>query len=316
MSEFDFYPEKPELVEKENNKGGIALTIMSIVLFVLIFMVVLGNQLTFITNLLIVLLIHEGGHFIMMKVFKYKNVRMLFVPLMGAFVQGKKEHYSQRESMWVTVMGPFPGIILGTVAILAAIEYQNEVILNLGLLFLVLNLINLIPLDPLDGGQLFKMYSGNKSEMFLMIFSFISSLVIIVVGWLIDEYILIIFGFFMGLRVRAMQRNYNIHCDLDEENVNYHVKYKGLSNRDFSVIKKILLDHTPALQKFADQVPEEEFDNVVVNQVNNVLKPSVIRDAGFFQKAFILVFWIVSFAIPFLLFYYADLSWFEWDGIR
>jgi len=315
MSEFDYFPEKPELVEKEAKKGGIAQTVLSIVIFALVFIVLIGNEISFLANLLIVLIIHESGHYIMMKVFKYKNVKMLFIPLMGAFVQGKKEHYSQKESMIVTAMGPFPGVILGGVLTWYAIQSENEYLLSLGLLFLVLNLINLIPLDPLDGGQLFKMYSGNKSELFLMIFSFISSLTIIVIGWFLSEYILIAFGFFMGLRVRAMQRNYNIHCDLDEEEVNYNVKYNQLSNRDFSVIKNVMIEHTPGLKKFANQVPDEEFDTVVVNQVNNVLKPSIERDAGFILKGLILLFWLLSFAIPVIIFLYADLSWFEWKGV-
>jgi len=57
----------------------------------------------FILPLIIVLLIHEMGHFLLMKLFKYDNVRMLFIPLMGAFVQGNKEEYSQKQSLWVVI---------------------------------------------------------------------------------------------------------------------------------------------------------------------------------------------------------------------
>ena len=71
------------------------------------------DQFLFLMNLLIVLVIHEMGHFIAMKVFKYQNVRMLFIPLMGAFVQGKKSNYSQKQSLIVLIAGPFPGIIIG-----------------------------------------------------------------------------------------------------------------------------------------------------------------------------------------------------------
>ena len=173
MEDFDFYPTKPELIE-EKPKGGLSLTIFSMVLFVLVFLLLLGDEVNFIISLLVVLIIHELGHFITMKLFKYKNVRMLFVPLMGAFVQGSKTRYSQKQSFIVTAAGPFPGVAIGTAVMYYAAEIQNEWLMNLGFLFLLLNIINLLPLDPLDGGQMFKLLFRKNNEFFLMIFALIS----------------------------------------------------------------------------------------------------------------------------------------------
>ena len=136
MEEYDFYPQKPELAEPKA-KGNLALTIFSIVLFVMTFLFIFTDEVTFIFHLLIVLLIHEMGHFTLMKLFKYKNVRMLFIPLMGAFVQGSKEEYSQKQSLLVIGAGPFPGVIIGTVLILVASKYEAAWMIDLGLLFLL-----------------------------------------------------------------------------------------------------------------------------------------------------------------------------------
>ena len=114
MEEFDLYPPKPTLNEPKV-KGSLAMTIFSIVLFILTFLFVFTDEVNFVFHLLIVLLVHEMGHFTMMKLFKYKNVRMLFIPLMGAFVQGSKEEYSQKQSLLVVGAGPFPGIIIGSI---------------------------------------------------------------------------------------------------------------------------------------------------------------------------------------------------------
>ena len=213
MEEYDFYPPKPELIEAKP-KGNLALTVFSVVLFVIAFLLVFTEEVNFIIYFLVVLLTHELGHFTMMKAFGYKNVRMLFIPLMGAFVQGSKEEYSQKQSLIVIGAGPFPGIILGFGFILLASLFQEVWMVNLGLLFLFLNLMNLIPLDPLDGGQLFKLLMKHNHDLFLLIFSFVSSLVLIIVGWLIDEYMLILFGFIMGFRVRSIQNQYHLRKEL------------------------------------------------------------------------------------------------------
>jgi Zn-dependent protease len=309
MEDLDFYPQKPELVEHKP-KTGLSITIFSLVLFVMIFLLIAGDQFIFIFNLVIVLVIHEMGHFVAMKLFKYKNVRMLFVPLMGAFVQGSKTRYSQRESLLVTVAGPFPGVILGTASIWYAAQIQNEWLMGLGLMFLLLNIINLLPLDPLDGGQMFKMFMKKKYELFLMIFALISSLLLIVAGFLLQEYIVMMFGFFMGFRVRALQKRYQVHKDLQDEDVNYSTTYKLLSNRDYVKIKNVLLQHTPALQKFIDQVSSDESDPVMASQVNNVLIAPLKKDASWLLKSFVVLFWLASFAIPVVLFYTIDIYWY------
>ena len=100
MSDFDFFPEKPVLVEKKT-KARLDVTVFSMVLFVASFVWFFKDSFLFVLGLLIVLSIHELGHFLMMKMYKYENVKMLFVPFMGAFVQGKKEKYSQKESFVV-----------------------------------------------------------------------------------------------------------------------------------------------------------------------------------------------------------------------
>lgn len=309
MEDFDFYPNKPKLIE-EKPKGGLSLTIFSMVLFVLVFLLLMGDEVNFIFSLLVVLVIHELGHFVSMKAFKYKNVRMLFVPLMGAFVQGSKTKYSQKESFIVTAAGPFPGVLLGTSILWYASEIQNEWLMNLGFLFLLLNIINLLPLDPLDGGQMFKLLFRRNNELFLMIFALISSVFIIGVGWYFESYIIMFFGFFMGFRVRALQKKYQVHKELIDDEVNYSTTYKLLSNRDFVKIKNVLLDHTPALKKFIDQVSSEESDPVIASQVNSMLEVPLKQDASILFRVLLVFLWLLSFATPVILFFTLDIEWF------
>lgn len=310
MDEYDFYPPKPELVEHQP-KSSLSLTIFSMVMFVLAFVLIFDDSLNFILYLLVVLLFHELGHFAMMKLFGYENVRMLFVPLMGAFVQGKKNEFSQKQSFIVTVMGPLPGVLVGAILMWYGNVLHLDWLVELSSLFLLLNLINLLPLDPLDGGQLFKLYVRSHYELFLMIFALISSLAIIGIGFWLGSYLIMIFGFFMAFRVRALQKQFAMHKELKEDEINIATSYKLLSNKDFVKIREVVLTHTPQLRRFIDEVPADESDPIIASQVNNVLITPIKKDASFLFKLIILILWLAAFAVPVLLYYSLDATWIQ-----
>lgn len=301
MQDFDFYPEKPDLVEYAP-KSSLSLTIFSLVVFIMTFLLFFEDQFQFLINLLIVLIIHEMGHFVAMKAFGYKNVRMLFIPLMGAFVQGKKSNYSQKQSLIVLILGPFPGIVIGNLLFwYATWSPYNTWLAEPAMLFILLNIINLLPLDPLDGGQMFKLLVKRVNEFLLMIFALVSSLALITIGAYMRNYIIIAFGFFMAFRVRALQKKYQMHKELLDDSVNYATTYPLLSNKDFSKIKEVVLQHTPALRKFIDQVSSEEAEPVLASQVNNVLTTPIERDTSLFFRCVIVAFWLLSFLSPWIL---------------
>jgi len=311
MDELDFYPPKPDLKDRESS-GSLSRTIFSMVLFVMTFLFIFSESINFIIIIVLVLLIHELGHFLLMKFFGYRNVRMLFVPLMGAFVNGSKSSYSQKESFLVVVAGPMPGILLGFIAVAISQNVDSTGLFQAGIIFLAMNIINLIPLDPLDGGQLFKLLVRNKNEFFIMIFSFISSLVMIVGGFLMQEYLILIFGFLMGFRVRALQKRYQMHKELSEENINFRTTYKLLSNKDFSKIKSIVLEHTPALAKYIEMTDSDEADALLASQVNSILVTPTTQDAGLFFRIAVIVSWILCLLSPLILYFMIDKSWLEY----
>jgi len=311
MENYDIYPSKPH-IEKVKIESNWGLTAFSLVLFVGVFLLLFKDEINFVLFLILVLFIHEMGHFTFMKLFNYENVRMLFIPLMGAFVQGSKEKYSQTQSFIVVAAGPFPGICIGIITLFLSSYYQLNWLLELSFLFLFLNIINLIPIDPLDGGQLFKLLVHKKRDLFLIIFAFISSLILILVGFLIWSWVTMIFGFFMGIRVRGMQRNYQIRKLLDEQNINYISTYDDLSNRDYAMMKEIIVGETPSLKKFL-ALSDDPNDDVLASHVNSVLLAPVKYDASFWLKFTIVVSWIILVFLPlFLLVFYRHifLDWY------
>lgn len=310
MENYDIYPSKPH-IEKVKIESNWGLTAFSLVLFVGIFLLLFKDEINFVLFLILVLFIHEMGHFTFMKLFNYENVRMLFIPLMGAFVQGSKEKYSQTQSFIVVAAGPFPGICIGIITLFLSSYYQLNWLLELSFLFLFLNIINLIPIDPLDGGQLFKLLVHKKRDLFLIIFAFISSLILILVGFLIWSWVTMIFGFFMGIRVRGMQRNYQIRKLLDEQNINYISTYDDLSNRDYAMMKEIIVGETPSLKKFL-ALSDDTNDDVLASHVNSVLLAPVKYDASFWLKFSIVVSWVILVFLPLFLLTFYRHTFLDW----
>ena len=310
MENYDIYPAKPH-IEKVKIESNWGLTAFSLVLFVGVFLLLFKDEINFVLFLILVLFIHEMGHFTFMKLFNYENVRMLFIPLMGAFVQGSKEKYSQTQSFIVVAAGPFPGICIGIITLFLSSFYQLNWLLELSFLFLFLNIINLIPIDPLDGGQLFKLLVHKKRDIFLIIFAFISSLILILVGFLIWSWVTMIFGFFMGIRVRGMQRNYQIRKLLDEQDVNYISTYDDLSNRDYAMMKEIIVGETPSLKKFL-ALSDDTNDDVLASHVNSVLLAPVKYDASFWLKFSIVVSWVILVFLPLFLLTFYRHTFLDW----
>jgi len=98
------------------------------------------------------LLFHETGHFIAMKLFGYRNLRMFFIPGIGAAVTGRNYNAPAWKKIIVSLMGPLPGVLLGGALLFAGVHWHHELAYRVGLVAILLNVMNLIPLLPLDGG--------------------------------------------------------------------------------------------------------------------------------------------------------------------
>lgn len=299
MSSYSDFPEKPILAKpSENSNWG--LTIFSIILFIGFFLFFFDREFEFIAHLVLVLIIHEFGHFIAMKRFRYKSVKMLFIPMMGAFVQGYKDKYSQRESLLVVLAGPIPGVLFGTICFFVANYYKIPSLLNLSVLFLFLNIINLLPLDPLDGGQLVKLIAKKRTDLFLLVFAFVSSLILIISGFLMEIWALTIFGFLMGVRVRNLQRSMIQRKELEEQKIKYKTTYKDLSNAEYAELRNYVLENNSLLRKFITH-SETVDETVIASYVQGLLVAPVHYDLGLFGKIVVISVWfLATLVLPFL----------------
>jgi hypothetical protein len=228
---------------------------------------------------------------------------------MGAFVQGSKDVFSQRESILVALSGPIPGVFLGAIGLILSVYFHWNWLVLLSFIFLFVNAVNLLPLDPLDGGQVLKVLLIKQQDWYGLIFSLFSSLVLIAIGFVLNDWLVIAFGFLMGFRVRAMQVNYKIRQSLEELDVNYYVTYDQLSNRDYHVIKETLIEFRPAAAQYAQHLTEEN-EQLMVRLVDELLIPPMKRDLGIWAKALVIIVWISGIVLPLYLLFTMDLNWY------
>jgi Zn-dependent protease len=136
-------------------------------------------ELHFAAAIFIVIILHETGHFIALKLFNLPVHGLFFIPFVGAGVAPKDPFPSPEIEAAVALAGPAFGLPVSVIIILCnnmfGINFSfqiflvspllAEIILHLPLVNAALNLLNLAPVPPLDGGRALKcaFLRGKKS---------------------------------------------------------------------------------------------------------------------------------------------------------
>jgi Zn-dependent protease len=106
-----------------------------------------------IAALLLVISFHEAGHALGMRLFGFRDVRMFFIPFLGAAVSGRQRGAAAWKEALVSLLGPLPGLVMGVVGLWLLRDHSSRALTSVVEMLLILNLLNLLPFGPLDGGQ-------------------------------------------------------------------------------------------------------------------------------------------------------------------
>ena len=143
-----------ELRRLQTSRGnplqGLLLLVLSIIAFVGAGLI--QSSLTMIAIIITVLFVHELGHYLAMRIFKYRDVRMFFLPMIGAAVTGRHSNVAGWKKAVVSLLGPIPGIFAGAALGAVAVATHDDFLAKISLIAIGLNAFNLLPVVPLDGG--------------------------------------------------------------------------------------------------------------------------------------------------------------------
>lgn len=303
----DNFPPKPVVSETQQN--NVSRSLISLVLYGLLFYFLFDQNIAYIAALLVVLLIHEFGHFLAMKFYNYQNVKLFIVPLLGAFVSGKKQSVSQKQMAVIILAGPVPGIIIGTVLFILNRSNPNETIKMLANVFVFINIFNLLPIYPLDGGRLLENLFIRNNHGIRLVFTILSILFLITIITLTGNIIMVIIPAIMIFELINEVRNQKIRDYLDAEHIEYHVEYEQLPDKNYWLIRDCILFSFQ--KKYGGIQPGQHqysvIESMLMQHVMKVLRPVFTTDLSVFMKVIILllyVFFLIGIPITLLVMYY------------
>jgi stage IV sporulation protein FB len=300
MQEVDqtYYPPKPDI--EEQSKTNINKSLMSLGLFILLFYFLI-DDVQFLFLVVLVLFIHEMGHFIAMKVFGYNGVNMFFIPLMGAMVTGEKDRVSQSQRAIIVLAGPVPGVLIGCGIIAYAQTIDHTGAAVAGFMFLLINMLNLLPLDPLDGGKLIETLFFSSNEKIKQVFLIASVAFMVIAGVFFQMYLLAFFGLYMSLRIKMLKTLSELRKKISVYQIPLIRTYDELTDKEYWTIRKEYIQSSK-LSKMIDpnEYVESQFEDRIAISVRNVLITPIEKDISATGKLFLLLLWLASLILPVL----------------
>lgn len=158
-----------------------------------------------------VLLLHELGHFVAMRLVGYKQTSIYFIPGLGVAAAGDDDGVTLWRRILVYLAGPLPGIILAFLLI-SQFPDSGEWVQSAIIMLVVLNWFNLLPFMPLDGGQVINALLGVRARA---VFLWISAGGLLLLAWGLSEPILWVLGAFAGFSAFGTVNQLTLYKVLD-----------------------------------------------------------------------------------------------------
>lgn len=293
---------KPVLVEDRQN--WVRKSLISLGIYAFLFLIIFDFNVVYIAAILVVLLIHEFGHFFAMKFFNYSNVKLFVLPLLGAYVTGKKSVVSQRQMSIIILAGPLPGIIIGFALFFLNQYYMNEKVSVLSSIFIILNVFNLLPFLPLDGGKLLETLFVGQNFILRIVFSIISIIALLSIAIINQNIIFLIIPGSMIFGLVSEFRNEKIRKYLKQENINYVTDYDDLPDFNYWAIRDCILlaFHKRYAGIKAGVHKYSIIESNILKHVISILKTPFNLDVKILEKIAILLTYLAFLVIP-IIFY-------------
>lgn len=299
------FPQEPEVqgVNWLRSAGSLALYL------ILGFLLFQSWDILLLLTLIVVL--HELGHFAAMKAFRYKDLGIFFIPLLGAYVSGSKREVSQRESAIILLAGPIPGIIIGIVIYFITFYHQPFFIGDLSSLsisgfFIFLNLINLFPVYPLDGGQLLNRVFLDEDSWISRGFVLLSIAFLVwfaLYGFSQPIYPLLIFPAMMLYRMFGDKRLQQLEKKVEESGIDMNKSYEELPDEDYWKVRNIIIAEHPAFRNVSPAPPYAYHprEDKIQSVVESLLHRHLVQDMPVWGKLIVLVIWLAGLGAPWII---------------
>ena len=294
---------KPELEQPKRRSNVWLKSLGSLAFFLVIGYFFFRQDWMLVLVLTAVVIFHELGHFVAMKIYHYQELGIFFIPLMGAYVSGKKQEVSQKQSAIILMAGPLPGIFLGIILYFLSTQFELDFLQKIAWILILLNVFNLLPVYPLDGGQLLhRLFLDNYNilgKIFVILSVALMSWVAISSGFLF----LLFFPFMMISRMFGDLQHERIEKKVEAEGIDLMKSYEELTAEEYWRIRNAVIKYYPQFKDVNPSPPYEisPKEDQIITTIQGLLQRSLTQDLSLTGKFLILVIWIGSFLAPFLI---------------
>ncbi len=296
------FPPKPEKMEQKKN--SLSRSLLSLMVYFLLFYIVFDGNLAYISAILVVIIIHESGHFLFMKLFNYSNVKIFIVPLLGAFTKGKKQQVSQFQLCIIILAGPIPGIIIGSLIYYFNLDLKSETLKMLANSFLFINLLNCLPFYPLDGGRLIETLFFKQNHIVRVVFGIISIIALSFLFLYSFSAVMLIVPVLIGFELYNETKHQKIRDHLKLEKINYRLDYNSLPDKDYWLVRDCVLFSFP--KKYPGIRPGvydySAAESLMIQHISAILQVNLINDLGLLKRILVLLIYILAVISPFIFF--------------
>jgi hypothetical protein len=135
-----------------------------------------------------ILVVHELGHVAMMRIFGYRDLSVLFLPLVGRLAANRKVRVPAWQEFLVLLMGPLPGMIIGWAFLIASyfVPGLPDFWRQVGLWAALINNINFLAVLPYDGGRMVNLLVFERIPALRIVYLLLSGLsvvALVIVSW-------------------------------------------------------------------------------------------------------------------------------------
>ncbi len=134
----------------------------------------------------LLLLMHEMGHFIWMQACGLKPKMPVFIPFFGAITSMEELPKSEATQAWTALAGPLIGGACAVACFYWGVANNLEFLSHAALFGVALNLLQLVPANPLDGGFVMRTVAPW--------FKIPGALILIALGWFLQSFLLALLG--------------------------------------------------------------------------------------------------------------------------
>jgi Zn-dependent protease len=296
-------PSYPSIPKIEETKQSIQKSLSSVFLYFALAYAVLDWDIIFILQIIGVLVIHELGHYLAMKIFKYENLNILFLPLVGAVCIGDKENISQKQSIIVSFAGPLPGILIGVALYFFGVYLEQSELISIANIFIILNVFNLLPFMPLDGGRILNAIFLNNNVVLGIIFSILSIVALISIAIYLESFFFLIVPFFLVIQLITSYNSRQVKKSLGEQGLPTESEISELSNKEYWLIRDELGKTIPALKRLITpgNYVISNGEKSIISNMKTTIRKKPIKDLSWLGKIGFITLWLASFIIPALV---------------